>query len=74
MKWSYDEEHEDAEGTEWLEDGEEFESGMAQQFPDDVVEKGKDGMLKVNVQKAMMRAFDALGDTQRRIKKLEKRA
>lgn len=74
MKWSYDEEHEDSEGTDWLEDGEEFESGMAQQFPDDVVEKGKDGMLKVNAQKAMMRAFDALGDAQRRIKKLEKRA
>jgi hypothetical protein len=73
MKWSYDAEHEDAPGTEWLEDGEEFESGMAHQFPKDVIEEGPDGMMRVNAQKAMMRAFDALGDAQRRIQKLEKR-
>jgi hypothetical protein len=73
-RWSYDAEHEDDEGTEWLEDGEEMESGMAQDMPDDVVEKGDDGMLRVNMQKLMMRIPDALGDVQRRIAKLEKRA
>lgn len=73
MKWSYDAESEGAPGTDWLEDGEEFESGMAQQFPKDVVEEGPDGGMRINAQKAMMRAFDALGDAQRRIKQLEAR-
>jgi hypothetical protein len=74
MRWSYDAEHEDDEGTEWLEDGEEMESGMAQEMPEDIVEDGDDGMLHVNMKKLMMRIPDALGDVQRRIAKLEKRA
>jgi hypothetical protein len=71
MRWSYDAEHEDDEGTEWLEDGEEMESGMANDMPDDVVEDDENGMLHVNMKKLMMRIPDALGDVQRRIAKLE---
>jgi hypothetical protein len=74
MRWEYDAEHQDAPGTEWLDDGEEFKSGMAQDMPKDIVEKGPDGMMRVNVSKAMMSALTALGDTQRRVKQLEKRA
>lgn len=74
MRWTYDEAHEDDVGTEWLEDGEEMESGMAQDMPPDVVEKGKDGMWRVNVPKLLLRLPDAVGDLQRRVQKMEKRS
>lgn len=66
-KWRYKDEHQDDEDTEWLGD-EEMESGMAKDFPEDVVEEDENGNLKLNMVKVMLRSAGALGDVQRRLK------
>lgn len=71
-EWEYEDEYEGEPGTNWTGGG-KMQSGMAQDFPDSVVEKDKDGMLRVNPLKAMMRYADSIGDLQRRVKKMEAR-
>lgn len=69
-EWEYEDSYDGAPGTQWTGGG-PMKSGMAQDFPDEVVETGPDGVLRVNPLKAMMRYADSIGDLQRRIKKVE---
>ena len=71
-EWEYEDEFEGEPGTGWTGGG-KMQSGMAQDFPDSVVEKDEKGMLRVNPLKAMMRYADSIGDLQRRVKKMEAR-
>lgn len=66
-KWRYKDEHLDDDDTAWLGD-DEMESGMAQDFPEDVVEEDEHGNMKLNMLKVMLRSAGALGDVQRRLK------
>lgn len=56
---------------DWLNDG-STKSGMAQDFPDDLVFKDEEGNLRVNAMKALLRYAGSIGDLQRRVEKVEK--
>jgi hypothetical protein len=68
--WSYDDSV--SPQDDWLHGG-STNSGMAQDFPKDLVTKDEDGNLRVDAMKAILRYAGSIGDAQRRIEKLENR-
>jgi hypothetical protein len=57
---------------DWLKGG-STNSGMAQDFPKDLVSKDENGDLRVDAMKAILRYAGSIGDVQRRVEKLEQR-
>lgn len=68
--WSYDETV--SPQDDWLNGG-STNSGMAQDFPKDLVTKDEEGNLRVDAMKAILRYAGSIGDVQRRLEQLEKR-
>lgn len=58
--WEYKREHKPEGGKG------RFVGGMADEYPSHVIEKGEDGMLRVNVAKTLMSLTAAVGDLQRK--------